>query len=452
MTRRLVAALAALGALLGSTATATAPADYSLDAEAWNGVGYLKTTAEEARVEILFADEVDLDRLRPGDILLWLFPTAPLPHEELLAFVRDGGYLLLADDRGHSTELLAVLDIRRDTAGPAEHSDYYQGVPGLPTLTPQREHFLFFNVDAVTANHPAALRGPGEPILSFDSPDDHLVIERRYGEGAVLAMGDASIFLNQMLRRFYGNKQFAANCMRLYCDRDLCPVTVALPGARAHGHYRAGLGRLGRLPSAVEDAAAAVDAALADLDAALARSPWRHTLAALALLALAALLARLARTHTYASDTRDKHSRTRHLDGAPPLVGDIPGTSPLRQETAGLVLGHREADFAQPARVLVREVERLERAPALARALESREDRRVASPPTIARNALLRIQREADSLRGPAPAVVSAERFLRLLSDVRTVCRFLEDKPALTGSKPGAPRAAATRDGRRPLR
>ena len=58
----------------------------------------------------------------------------------------------------------------------------------------------------------------GDTILSFAS-------------GTILLHPDKdpSMFINQMLRRFYGNKQFAANVMRLYCEPEACRVKLARP-------------------------------------------------------------------------------------------------------------------------------------------------------------------------------------------------------------------------------
>ena len=59
-----------------ATETALAPIDYAADADAWNGLGYLETTAAEARVQLRRVATLDLGRLVSGDVLLWVFPSA----------------------------------------------------------------------------------------------------------------------------------------------------------------------------------------------------------------------------------------------------------------------------------------------------------------------------------------------------------------------------------------
>lgn len=415
--------------------------DYSPDAETWNGLGYLFVTADEAKVALEPVDTLDLGKLRPGDIVMWVYPAREPPLQQLLAFVRDGGYLIVADDHGAAGPLLAALGITRVPLAPVPTRPLYQGLDGLPVLTPERDHFLFFNVESLTANHPVGLTGEGEPILGLGPGSaQSLIVERRVGEGAVLVIGDPSLFLNEMLRRFYGNKQFAANCMRLYCERDLCPLTLLRPHAQITGRYRAGLGRLGRLPAFVDTTVTALDDALGELDVALGRPPWNTLLVAVALALIAGLFLVVARRPV------------RRLSEAPPLRNSGPSHSPVHQETVGLVQGQNEADFADRARVLVREVERLRQTPAVARALE--EPLRDTSPEAddtrvVARNALLRIQHEADSFDEPAPTVVSAERFLRLLSDVRTVCRYLDQRALAKSRSPRSSLAPAQRPTRR---
>ncbi len=414
-------ACAAVGlAVVAVLAVSQAPAraDYGLDEHVWSDLGYLLVTAREAKVELEPVDVLDLGRLRPGDVVLWLYPQRRMPVDPLLSFVRDGGYLVLADDLGHGDELLAAAGISRSSE-PSGHTQWYQSQEGLPVWRPAIDHFLFFNVDEVTGNHAASLKGAGDPILTWGETGSAVVIERRLGDGALLAIADPSIFLNEMLRRFYGNKQFAANAMRLYCDRDLCPVKLVLPDATIAGSYRAGVGRLGRLPALFDDAAKLINAQLGQIADSLQTAPRIHLLiGALFAWALASL----------ASLLWARRGRRR----APPLGLSLQGVSPVALETVGLARAHREADFAEPVRVLLVEARRLEQAPALL-ALQAVTGRGAPAPSAegsgasaAARQALLRIRSEAESLRGPEPAVVSADRFQRLLADVRTLWRYVD--------------------------
>lgn len=405
---------------LPATAPASADGDYSLDAEAWNGVGYLVATAAEAKVELEPTPTLDLGRLRSGNVLVWLAPPADMPVDALLAFVRDGGYLIVADDSGAADGLLAELGIQRSPGAPSSHAEWYQGADGVPLLRPTQEHFLFFNVEQVAANYPSVLRGVGTPVLTFSDPADALVMERRIGLGAVLAIADPSVFLNEMLRRFYGNKQFAANALRLYCDMPTCRARLLGPRTHVTGVYRSGVGRLGRLPALIDEAASLLNQLFAAVDRRLAERPLNALLVWGGLLCFAIVVSLRLR-------------RRRRRRAQPTLGVAGQAASPVRQEAMGLVLGRGDADFTEPVRVLLDEAARLADLPAVA-ALAVDTQRPVDAPEEVrrgddtVRNALLRIEREADSLLRSSPTLVSAERFLRLLADVGTVSRFVEQR------------------------
>ncbi|MEZ4269161.1 MAG: DUF4350 domain-containing protein [Myxococcota bacterium] len=419
------------------SAPAAADGDYSLDPEAWNGVGYLLATAAEAKVELEPAQVLDLGRLRPGSVLIWLAPPQDLPVAALLAFVRDGGFVVIADDSGAADGLLAEIGIQRAPAAPSSHGDWYQGADGVPLLTPRREHFLFFNVEQVAANYPSVLHGAGDPILTFADPADALIVERRLGLGAILAIADPSIFLNEMLRRFYGNKQLAANALRLYCDIPSCRARLLGPRTRITGAYRSGVGRLGRLPAFIDEAASLLNAFFAAVDRRLSDRPLNAILIWGGLAFLAIVLA-----------IRLRQRRTKVVE--PPLTVAGHSASPVRQEAMGLVLGRGDADFAEPARVLLDEAARLADLPAIASLAASASPLSAASDDVrrgeeTVRNALLRIHREADSLLRSSPTLVSAERFLRLLADVGTVSRYVEQRAHANPRSPrGSQRPIAT--------
>ncbi|TNF23779.1 MAG: hypothetical protein EP329_26545 [Deltaproteobacteria bacterium] len=413
--RRAALALAVTSALATSVTAAAPTADYDLDATAWNAVGYLVTTGTEARVDVEPTAALDLSQLRPDEVLLWLYPQSELPVADLSAFVDDGGHLILADDQGSSAPLLAAFGIERAPAPPASHRRWFEGQDGLPVLSPAGDHFLFFNVDEIVANHPAALTGAGSPILSFDGGDAHLVVERRVGAGgALLAIGDPSIFLNQMLRRFYGNKQFAANVMRVYCEHEPCRLRLLLPDTTVSGHYTGGLGRFGALPRLFERAATAINDALAALNSTLTEPPWSVSIALLLALVAAMLLALAL-------------AAWRRPVEAPALAVGVPARSPIVAEAIGLAAVRSDADFSALALALAEQAEHL---------LETRsiEDwvaghRRLPRGETteslhLLRHAVLRVKRDTASLRSRQPPAISAERFVRFYEDVQTLARF----------------------------
>ncbi|MCA9513591.1 MAG: hypothetical protein KC635_01465 [Myxococcales bacterium] len=413
--RTLRAALA-VALLVGALAApAGAVTDYDrADADTWNGLGYLLVTAAEAKVDVTVVDALDLATISPDDVLFWIYPTTPLPVDELLAFVGDGGSLIVADDQGSAEPLFAAVGITREPDGPRHQEHWFAQEDGLPVIPRQSDDFLFFNVEELVANHPAALRSAEGGVVAFDDPRELLVVRRELGSGRLLAIGDPSIFLNQMLRRFYGNKQFAANVLRVFCRAEPCHVTLLMPTTTASGSYEGGAGDRGSAERIAEEAVKALNDALSGVSKALSADPVsRLILFGLPLVGAMLVLLALA--------------VWRRPVLTPALGGAILGRSPLVAEAAGLAAARGDADFLAHALTLVDHADALADANAIEAVLAGERP-----PPRgttqdaveLVRHALLRVQREAASLRSLQPPVVSAERFARLYDDVRTLNRF----------------------------
>jgi len=392
--------------------------DYDLDPERWNGLGYFLTTAAEARVTLAQGDVVDLSELAPEDVLVLLYPTAPLPVSDLLAFVETGGYVIVADDHGSAQALLRPLGITRRDAGPTTPQRLWEAQDGFPIVAPAGEHFLFFNVTEVVANYPAALgidesRAGLQPLLSFQGGREHFAIEASLGSGRALAIADPSIFLNDMLHRFYGDKQFVANVLRLYCQREPCRARLVRPGATWSGHFDADRARQGSRVKQLEVRVTELNQALAELSAALAEAPWALALAGLALLFVILLSARV---------------RAREHGQVMRLLPSVPSqaSSPALDDARGLVAQRHEADFSHLALKLGElSLERWHRAD-IAAFLATLPD---AAQREQLQAALLRVSAETASLRSPQPPIWSAARFLRLHEDVQLLGRSCLDAP-----------------------
>lgn len=391
------------------------PPEYADDTESWNGLGYLRTTAEEARVTLDLVAELDLSELRPSDVVMWLYPTRDMPVEDLLGFVADGGRLIVADDHGRADELLEALGIRRKQLTSDSRRAAYRDLPHLPVIPATEDHFLFFNVDEVVANHPVVLEGEGSVVGRLAGSGEAVIVERRHGLGFVLALGDPSVFINDMVRRFHGNKQFAANVMRLYCLQDACRLRLVQSDAGSIGAYRQGLGHLGRLPVIFRDAAQMLNRHLAALNGWLGSPPWGQLLLMSLLMGgLFAWRASGRQVSHFARPPRLEQPASR--DGSPVML-----------QRLGLVANQEDADFAEPCVVLLGEAARLERHPT-AQTLRQRQ----AGEPSgtlQARAAVLRIAAVADSVQGPEPAIIGAERFLQLRLDVQTLSSFVDRQP-----------------------
>jgi hypothetical protein len=427
--RQACGVLVGLGWLVGLSGLARGT-DYTVEAEPWNGIGYLLTTAAEAKVEVEVTQELDLGGLRPGEVVLWLYPKRAFDPAPLLAFIEDGGYLVLADDHGEGAALLSQLGIVRSERGPTSHKEWYQGLEGLPVLVPpepragQEPHFLFFNVKELVANYPSVLLGAGDPVVSFSDPRERLVVEARHRGGALLAIADPSLLLNDMLRRFYGNKQFAANILRLYCDtdREPCRVKLLLPETTIRGVYRRSGGTFGQVPQAFGDAARVVNARIS------AATEWLGGDLGSGMVAWLGFLVGALLTGSIVAGGR-RPARLPRLGVGGPMA------SPEVLDALGIAAHAGSADFYPLARALTATL------PELVRGLDRarRNGEMVGDDPEI-QALLLRIQREADSFDGAEPTEVGSERFLSLHQAIQAIGSQLDArKQALRASTLPAP-------------
>ena len=411
----MIRCVATLLALFLSSSPVSAE-DYGRGEESWNGIGYLETTGTEARVVVERPDTLDLSKLRPEQVLFWLYPRDEMPIADLSSFMREGGHLILADDHGAGAAFFERFGLQREaiTSASVAHESvpFYRDRSHMPIVSAEPGHFLFFNVDEVVANHGVSLSGAGEVIMPIGATGQALIVEVKVGAGALLAVGDPSIFLNAMLRRFYGNKQLAANMMRYFCAGDPCRVTLVAPGTKVVGRYRSGISRFGAFPRIVDEAVTLINDSLARLDARLSRAPgpFLMVLASLllALITLGGLLSRRGGVVT------------------PIRASPMRAVSPQRHDARALVSGGENADFVEPVRTLLQELPEVALRQLLLRGPRSElaaDHRRWKE----AKAAVLRIQQEADSVRQAEEGPVGVERFLSLLGDVRDVKRYLDE-------------------------
>jgi hypothetical protein len=326
--------------------------DYDPSATGWNGLGYLAHTADEAHVGLALRDHVDWRAVSRDDVLFLLYPLAPPLPRDVRAFLEDGGDLVVADDFGRGDGLFALAGLERVPA-PATHAPRLADHPRFPEfpLGPPEEHFLFFHADRLVANHPAALviRDPRRcrPIVRYATPDaPALVAECTVGEGRLLAIADASLFINEMLRGVHGDKQFAANVLRYFCGPSDCAVTLALPHAVWSGRYRTGPPPVTDLDSFFRASVAALDGLLADANQALRALPIEPWLGLAAAAALALLLWRRGRVG----------ARTDGAGFAGFRAERVPIVSAAEVRARTLARGRR-ADYSEPAALLRRRLQ-----------------------------------------------------------------------------------------------
>lgn len=240
--------LAALALWVGSAAAQV------VESAEWDGLSRWVAAMRAGAITVEAPAAVDLGAVAPGSGLALLDPAAG-EVDGLRLFVQEGGRVLLAVEDPVAEPLLAAFGLSL-AAAPAAAGD--TGHPALRAFAVPGGG-LFTGVGTLLANHPAALAGPAhlDPAVSW--PDGtafgyHL----KLGEGELVAVGDASLFINLMLDGG-GNARFASN-LGAWLGRDGAAVYVVGPEGRVEGRYGAGgegapmteglnaaLGELGRL-------------------------------------------------------------------------------------------------------------------------------------------------------------------------------------------------------------
>lgn len=210
---------------------AAAQTDYLPDNSQWAGLSELASIAHGAQIPLQLAAELDWATLGPKDALLILYPRKALDPRSALAFLDEGGRLLIADDFGSGAPLLGALKIERREEAPRT-TFHYQDNANLPiAINRQGPHPLLRGVRAVVTNHPASFRSPYPTLLGFgpEQPSvQQLMVAGPRGKGRFVALADPSILINVMLR-FDGNLRLAKNLVKHLCH-DGCAKIVLVTG------------------------------------------------------------------------------------------------------------------------------------------------------------------------------------------------------------------------------
>ncbi len=339
--------------------------DFGPDVTDWNGLSYLRTTAAEASVDLVVRDRLDWAEVDEHQVLVLIAPKIPLDgpsREQLMAFVGAGGRLVVADDFRAGDSWVRPFGIHfSDRPGPAGSHDAdrrYLPIldsleePELANRLPPLNRFLGFEVPHVVLNHPAAM------IRASSAPDGWTLqvrgayldgvrawlIEARAAAGRMLAIADSSVFINGMLTRYRGNKQFAANVLRYYCYEGRPCRVILLPNLeQVSGIFRAKGG--GDVPGLRDDGdLRGLFGRILDRMAEIARSPFMLPLwwiLVLVGLAVPILLAARASAPLL-----------------PPRV-DNAGVTSVLFETVRAWLARPGADYRRPARQLALHLSRM---------------------------------------------------------------------------------------------
>src|SRR5262249_51836678 len=159
---------------------------------------------------------LDLRQLRREDGVVLVHPERVIDADELMAYMRAGGRLVLLDDYGTGDALLARFGIRRVPL-PSRPAEMLRGNPALAIAEPASVHPAVRHASRVVVNHGTGLAHPAlSPVLVVrgeSEPDVLFAVAGAVGQGRLLAVGDASVAINGMMR-YPGNRALAVALVR----------------------------------------------------------------------------------------------------------------------------------------------------------------------------------------------------------------------------------------------
>jgi hypothetical protein len=219
-------ALHAIVALLALLWPGRAPAAaFDPEGQDWEGLSQLVHTAQSelGTQRVVVTSTLPLRDLKREDGVLLVHPERPLDVDQLSAYMRAGGRVLLLDDYGSGDEILAHFGIRR-VALPGRPAQMLRDKPTLAIAEPASAHPIVHDVAHVVTNHATGLAHPSlSPLLVVrgdGEPDVVLAMAGAVGHGRFVAVGDASIPINAMMR-YPGNRTFARALVHYATEDDV---------------------------------------------------------------------------------------------------------------------------------------------------------------------------------------------------------------------------------------
>jgi len=198
--------------LFGWTANARADSEFGVDSTAWNGLSELAEIADSDARALERPSVIEISALGADDALLIIHPTGDLPVTALTEFLRRGGRVAIADDRGSADQVLDVFGITRDQPNANAEATSIRENSALLVAQPAGGHALTLDVRAVVTNHSASLRHAQlEPVFTFGD-GSALILAGAVGQGRLIAIADSSVLINNMLE-LEGNRQLARNLL-----------------------------------------------------------------------------------------------------------------------------------------------------------------------------------------------------------------------------------------------
>jgi hypothetical protein len=234
--RRSVAVFA-LGAFVLVSLLAASPSfakPFEPAARDWEGLSSFVqlASAELGDARVVVTQALNYNELRREDGIVLVHPERTLDVESLASFMREGGRVVLLDDYGTGGQLLRHFGIER-VPMPERPAEALRNNPSFALAEPASAHPVVADVSRLVTNHATGVHHPElSPVLlvrarSSDgnggaaggSRDVLLAQAGAVGHGRLLAVGDASVLINEMLR-YPGNRAFARGIVRYAVEDD----------------------------------------------------------------------------------------------------------------------------------------------------------------------------------------------------------------------------------------
>ncbi len=203
----------------------------------WDGLDAFLALARDIQADLVVRDVLDLNQLKPSDALMLIGPEAGLPVGALTTYLREGGRIALLDDYGSGERLLSAYQVSRlAVPGPEAGVPALRGSREWLVAYPASEHPLVEGVDLLLTNRAAALRHRDlKPVFTFGHTDLALALAGAVGAGRLVAVGDGSLFINELMA-LPSHQRFAKNLIA-YLQRPNGRIYLVHAHTRFEGSY-----------------------------------------------------------------------------------------------------------------------------------------------------------------------------------------------------------------------